>query len=78
MASYKVWMRSKPGPYEQYDGFIKVEAKDREEAIEKAFGRLADGAFYDRNRGMWKVYEVQYMNPDRLYGDFYEDVDSDS
>jgi hypothetical protein len=73
MAIYKVWLRSKPGPYEQYDGFIRVEAKDREDAVEKAFFRLERGAFYDRNRGMWNVYEVQYMNPDRLYGGFNDD-----
>jgi hypothetical protein len=59
MANYKVWMRSKAGFYEQYDGFVDVYAKDDSDAISKALRKLKTGAFPDRNNSMWTVEKVE-------------------
>jgi hypothetical protein len=61
MALYRVWMRSTPGFYAQYDGKVDVNASDPEEAIEKAYRRLRQGAFPDRGRNCWKVEKVEYL-----------------
>jgi hypothetical protein len=66
MRTYHVHIRSKPGPYEQYQGYIEVEAEDFEKAVPAAFAKLHDGAlasFPDRNPAMWIVEKVQ-----RVYG----------
>jgi hypothetical protein len=58
---YKVWMRSVPGFYAQYDGAVKVEAKNDDEAIEVAFRKLKSGAFPERSRDMWRVEKVERL-----------------
>ncbi len=58
MNTYEVAMRSKPGPVEQYNGIVTVQAENDDEAIEAAFRKLKNGAFPDRNRGMWTVDSV--------------------
>jgi hypothetical protein len=62
---YRVWMRSRPGPYAQYDGKVDVTADDDEAAVDAAFDKLKRGAFLDRSRGMWRVERVEQigMNP---------------
>ena len=59
MKRYKVWMRSVPGAYEQYDGYVEVVAEDDEDAVERAFAKLKRTSFPDRNRSMWKVDRVE-------------------
>jgi hypothetical protein len=56
---YKVWVRSVPGFYEQYDGYLDVVADTYDEAIDLAFKKLKRGAFSDRSRSMWKVEKVE-------------------
>lgn len=58
MPKYEVWMRSRPGMYEQYDGKIDVYADNDTDAIEIAFRKLKQGAFPERDRHMWIVEKV--------------------
>ena len=59
MASYKVWMRSKGGFYEQYNGHVDVYAENDGDAITKALRKLKTGAFKDRDNSMWTVEKVE-------------------
>lgn len=61
-ATYKVWVRSVPGFYEQYDGCLTVFADDSEQAIDRAFAELKRTAFPDRSRSMWRVEKVERIN----------------
>ena len=61
MAQYRVWMRSTPGFYTQYDGHVDVEAEDAEDAKEAAFLKLRNGAFSDRGRSMWKYEKIEAL-----------------
>lgn len=61
MNTYKVWIRSKPGPVEQYDGYVEVHANDGDDAIDRAFQKLKRESFPDRNRGMWNVEKVEQV-----------------
>ena len=58
---YRVWVRSVPGMYAQYDGKVDVFATDELEAAEKALDKLKRGAFKDRNRSMWKIEKVEEL-----------------
>lgn len=55
---YKVYLRSVPGPYEQYDGFVRVSAEDEAEAVELAIRQLRRTTFPDRSAAMWRVERV--------------------
>ena len=57
--NYRVWLRSVPGFYAQYDGKVDVFASDRDEVIDKAFDKLKRTSFPDRNRSMWKVEKIE-------------------
>lgn len=59
MKDYRVWLRSVPGFYAQYDGYVDVYAEDEEEAVEKALRKLQRESFPDRGRGMWRVEKVE-------------------
>jgi len=59
MANYKVWMRSKGGFYEQYNGFVDVYAENDTDAVSKALRKLKTGAFPDRSNSMWTVEKVE-------------------
>lgn len=59
LTKFRVWMRSVPGFYEQYDGKVDVFAEDAEQAKERAYAELNRGAFPDRWRSMWKVDRVE-------------------
>ena len=61
MKQYKVWLRSIPGMYEQYDGYVKVWAEWEEQAKEKALDKLKRESFPDRTRDMWKIEKVEQM-----------------
>jgi hypothetical protein len=52
-------MRSVPGPYEQYDGHVAVNAESEEDAIDAAFRKLKQTTFPDRGRSMWRVMCVE-------------------
>lgn len=56
---YKVFLRSKPGMYAQYDGFVPVLAANDDDAVDKAFSKLRRTSFPDRNRSMWTVDRVE-------------------
>lgn len=58
---WRVWMRSTPGPYEQYDGKVDVFADNEDEAEERAFAELKRGSFPDRGRACWKVERVEKL-----------------
>ena len=59
MKNYKVWLRSRPGFYAQYDGKVEVIAIDEDDAVKKALAKLKRGAFPDRDNSMWKVEKVE-------------------
>lgn len=59
MYTYKVFIKSVPGMYSQYNGYVPVQAKDENSAIEKAFRKLKTTTFPDRTRSMWTVDSVQ-------------------
>jgi 1,2-phenylacetyl-CoA epoxidase PaaB subunit len=61
MQRYKVHMRSKPGMYEQYNGFVPVYADNEDEAIEAAHRNLRRNAFPDRGPSMWIVEKVERL-----------------
>lgn len=61
MKKYKVWLRSVPGMYAQYDGSVEVWADDDDEAIELALLKLKRGSFPDRSRDMWRVEKVERL-----------------
>jgi hypothetical protein len=61
LTKFKVWLRSVPGHYAQYDGAVDVFAEDEEQAKERAFAELKRGAFFDRSRSMWHVERVERL-----------------
>ena len=56
---YRVWLRSRPGFYEQYNGHVDVTASNDTEAVDHAFNKLKRDSFPDRNRSMWIVEKVE-------------------
>ena len=61
MNKYNVWLRSKPGMYEQYNGKVMVYAEHEEEAVDRAFRKLKRTTFPHRPRGMWRVDKVELI-----------------
>lgn len=59
MDRFRVWIRSVPGFYEQYDGKVDVWGENEAQAETRAFLELKRGAFPDRSRSMWKVERVE-------------------
>ena len=59
LTKYRVWIRSVPGFYAQYDGKVDVLAEDEDQAKERALMELKRGAFPDRGRSMWRVERVE-------------------
>ncbi len=58
---YRIFVRSKPGFYEQYNGYVEVYACDSVDATEKGLDKLQRTSFPDRNRDMWEVEAVICM-----------------
>ena len=58
---YRVWIRSTPGFYAQYNGKVDVVADDPEQAEDRAFRELKRGAFPDRGRSMWQVEKIEML-----------------
>ena len=61
MRQFRVWLRSVPGFYEQYDGKVDVWAEDEDQAKDRAFLELKRGAFPDRARNMWKIERIETL-----------------
>lgn len=59
MTKYRVWLRSVPGPYAQYDGKVDVWAEDREDATRRALRELQRTSFPDRSASMWRVERIE-------------------
>ena len=56
---YKVWLRSIPGPYAQYNGHVEVMALDEEGAETAALSQLKRGCYPDRNNSMWRIEKIE-------------------
>lgn len=54
----RVWYRTRPGPFEQYDGYVDVLAYNRRDAEAKAFAKLRI-AHPNKGRDMWKIEKVE-------------------
>jgi hypothetical protein len=57
--SFRVWLRSVPGFYEQYAGYVDVVACDEDEACAKAIRQLRRTSFPERSAAMWRVEKVE-------------------
>lgn len=58
MNDYKVCFRTIPGMYAQYTSTVHVYAESDEDAVDRAFRKLKNGAFPDYSRSMWRVESV--------------------
>lgn len=58
LKSYRVWLKSVPGFYAQYDGKIDTFGEDDEDAIKNAFSKLKR-SFPERSKAMWKVVKIE-------------------
>ena len=61
---YRVWLRSVPGPMEQYDGHVDVwfgNAVSRQEAVNAAKDKLKRTSFPDRGRDCWRDTDVEVI-----------------
>ena len=59
---YRVWLRSKPGMYEQYNGKVDVTAFDEDSAVETALCKLRNTSFPDRTADMWIIEKIERRN----------------
>lgn len=59
MKKYRVWLRSKPGFYEQYSCNLIVISKDENDAIKRALIELKKTTFEDRSSDSWIVEKVE-------------------
>lgn len=55
---YRVELRSAPGFWERYDGYVDVWASDDDEAVQRALNRLKRETFPDRPRSAWILVSV--------------------
>lgn len=58
---YRVWMHSKPGFWEHYDGHVDVWAEDPQQAEEKALDKLKRGNFPERGRSSWTIDRIEVL-----------------
>lgn len=58
---YRVWVRSVPGMYAQYDGYVDVHADDKWDAEDAALEKLKRTSFPDRSKSMWKIERVEEL-----------------
>jgi len=58
LKKYTVWLRTKPGMCEQYDGKVEVFAENYDQALDRAFSKLRNGIFPDYSRDLWNVERV--------------------
>lgn len=62
LPKFRVWIRSVPGFYEQYDGKVDVFAEDEAQARTRALQELKRGAFPDRGASMWRIERVERID----------------
>jgi len=58
LSNYRVHIRSKPGMYEQYSGYIDVIASSDSTAEDAAFNKLSR-TYPNRSRDMWIVEKIE-------------------
>jgi hypothetical protein len=58
---YRVWMRSRPGQYAQYEGKVDVFAEDKETAVAAALIKLRRTSFPDRADYNWFIERVEEL-----------------
>lgn len=61
---YRVYLRSTPGFYAQYDGHVDVVSRssDRDDIFRAAVRQLARGAFFDRpSLDFWKLEKIEML-----------------
>lgn len=56
---YRVWIRSRPGMYEQYDGYVDVYASSEDTAGTAAKQKLKRTSFPDRSSDMWIIERTE-------------------
>lgn len=61
MDRYRIWLRSVPGPYEQYAGKVDVTADSPTSAQARALGELQRTSFPDRSPGMWRIERIEVL-----------------
>jgi hypothetical protein len=61
MIAFRVWLRSVPGPYEQYDGYVDVVVEDPDEAFAAAVRQLRRTSFPERSSGFWKLERLEVL-----------------
>ena len=64
MKKVRVWLRSKPGMYAQYDGYVDTwvdEDADRDDIFYAACSELKRKSFPDRNAGMWTMEKYEQV-----------------
>jgi len=59
--SMRVWVRTRPGPFEQYDGYVDVFASNRRSAEKSAFEKLRI-SHPNKGRDMWKIEKVEILD----------------
>jgi hypothetical protein len=65
MLKFRVWIRSVPGFYEQYDGRVDVYAESYEEAGPRALRELKRTSFPERNASMWRIERIELLQEGR-------------
>ena len=59
---YRVHLRSAPGLWERYDGYVDVSAQSEDDAFGCAVRKLAQTSFPDRgSRSSWKLDSVEAL-----------------
>ena len=63
----RVWLRSKPGPYAQYNGHVDVDVEIDEDnlktaAFYAAVQKLRRTSFPDRSAALWKSDRVEVLS----------------
>lgn len=58
LSNYRVYLRSKPGMYEQYDGHVDVVASNDGAAEDAAFNKLRR-TYPNRGRDMWIIERIE-------------------
>lgn len=58
LSNYRVYLRSRPGMYEQYGGYVDVIASGDVAAEDAAFNKLRR-TYPNRSRDMWIVEKIE-------------------
>lgn len=56
---YRVYVRSKPGMYAQYDGYVDVWVREDQDIFDQAVRELRRTSFPDRSRDMWRLDRIE-------------------